>query len=108
MRFNASIYSYEFDDLQLDYFNPTNITFITLNAGGASSDGAEIDLEYAPHDVPGLRVFGTLAYNKAEYDDFIAPCWEGQTVATGCNVVVPQTSGAPGQDIGGEVTRHGA
>ena len=104
LRFNASLYSYEYDDLQLDYFNPTSITFITLNAGRASTDGAEIDLEYAPLAAPGLRVFGTLAYNKAEYDNFIAPCWEGQTPATGCDAVVPETNGAPGQDISGEAT----
>ena len=101
LRLNASIYSYEYDDLQLDYFNPTTITFVTLNAGSATSEGAEIDLEFAPNAVPGLRLLGTLAYNKAEYDDFIAPCWEGQTVATGCNAIVPETAGAPGQDIGG-------
>ncbi len=104
LRFNVSLYSYNFDDLQLDYFNPTAITFITLNAGEATTEGMEMDLEWAPANLPGLRVHGSLAYNKAEYDTFIAPCWEGQTAATGCNATVPETNGAPGQDISGEAT----
>ena len=104
LRLNVSVYSYDFEDLQLDYFNPAAIAFITLNAGEASTEGVDIDLEWAPADLPGLRVTGSLAYNQAEYDSFIAPCWEGQTVATGCSAVVPETNGAPGQDISGEAT----
>ncbi len=45
-----------------------------------------------------------MAYNKAEYDNFVAPCWAGQTAAMGCNDTVPGTNGTPGQDISGAST----
>ncbi len=102
LRLNVAAYSYDFEDLQLDYFNSVDIAFITLNAGGATSWGIDSELEWAPHSTPGLRIHGALAYNKAEYDDFIAPCWEGQVAfGTGCTAVVPQTLGAPGQNLDG-------
>ena len=104
LRLNATIYSYEYDDLQLDYFNSAAFSFITINAGTATSKGAELDLEFAPINFPGLTLRGTLAYNNAEYDEFVAPCWDGQTVAAGCSSVVPGTRGAPGQDISGQKT----
>ena len=81
LRLNATLYSYEFEDLQLDYFDSAAIVFLTINAGQATSEGFEVDMEYAPFSMPGLTLRGTLAYNKAEYDQFIAPCWDGQTAA---------------------------
>jgi len=104
LRLNASVYAYEFDDLQLDYFDSAAIVFLTINAGKATSEGAEFDLEFAPHAMPGLTLRGTLAYNKAEYDEFIAPCWDGQTAALGCTAELPGYPGKPGQDISGEAT----
>lgn len=104
LRLNASIYTYEFEDLQLDYFDSVNILFLTINAGKATSEGAEVELEYAPFSMPGLSLRGTLAYNKAEYDQFIAPCWDGQTAATGCNSELPGYNGKPGFDISGQPT----
>ena len=105
LRLNASVYQYQYEDLQLDYFDSAAIVFITLNAGEATSDGVEVDFEYAPMSVPGLVVRGMVSYNQAEYDTFIAPCWEGQTAETGCNVSLPGVSGdKPGQDISGQPT----
>lgn len=104
LRLNASIYSFEVEDLQLDYFDSAAIVFLTINAGQASSDGAEIDLEYAPFAVPGLTLRGTLAYNKAEYDQFIAPCWDGQSAALGCSAELPGYPSKPGYDISGKET----
>lgn len=104
LRFNATIFSYEYDDLQLDYFNAAAFSFITLNAGKATSEGVEFDLEFAPINLPGLTLRGTIAYNDAKYDEFIAPCWDGQTAATGCNSAIPGTVGLPAQDISGEKT----
>ena len=104
LRLNASIYSYEYDNLQLDYFNSATISFITVNAGKATSEGAELELEFAPIDIEGLVLRGTLSYNDAEYESFVAPCWDGQTAALGCNATIPGTRGAPGQDISGQNT----
>ncbi len=104
LRLNATVYSYEYDDLQVDFFNSPTFAFITLNAGKATTEGFEVDAEYAPFSWGGLTLRGSLAYNQAEYDDFIAPCWAGQTAAQGCNNTVPGTNGTPGQDISGEST----
>ena len=51
-----------------------------------------------------MSIRGSLAYNQAEYDNFIAPCWAGQTAALGCSTTVPGTNGTPGQDISGAST----
>jgi len=104
LRLNASVYSFEVDDLQLDYFDSAAIVFLTINAGQATSEGAEVELEYAPFSTPGLLVRGTLAYNNAEYKDFISPCWDGQTAELGCSADLPGYAGKPGQDISGEKT----
>ncbi|HEY5624292.1 MAG TPA: TonB-dependent receptor [Gammaproteobacteria bacterium] len=104
LRLNVTLYDYEFDDLQLDYFDSFNIAFVTLNAGTASSKGVEVATEYAPLGVPGLTLMGSINYNKAKYEDFIAPCYDGQTAALGCDTTVPGTNSLPGTDISGEPT----
>ncbi len=104
LRLNVTAYDYEYDDLQVDFFNSPTFAFITLNAGKAKTRGFELDAEYAPFSIAGLTLRGTLAYNDATYDDFIAPCWAGQTAAQGCNTTVPGTNGTPGQDISDEHT----
>lgn len=104
LRFNASVYAYEYEDLQVDFFNSPTFAFITLNAGEATTQGFELDAEYAPRNIMGLSLRGSIGYNEAEYDNFIAPCWAGQTVDQGCNTTVPGTNGTPGQDISGEST----
>ncbi|GIX31273.1 MAG: TonB-dependent receptor [Porticoccaceae bacterium] len=104
LRLNLVAYTYEYDDLQVDFFNSPTFAFITLNAGKATTEGVELEGEFAPLALPQLRLRGSLAYNNAEYDDFIAPCWAGQTPEQGCNTTVPGTNGTPGQDISGEHT----
>lgn len=104
LRLNATVYSYEYDDLQVDFFNSPTFAFITLNAGSAKTQGVELDAEYAPYSIPGLTLRGTVAFNEAEYEDFIAPCWAAQTAAEGCTSTVPGTNGTPGQDISGSPT----
>jgi outer membrane receptor protein involved in Fe transport len=104
VRLNFTAYAYEYEDLQVDFFNSPTFAFITLNAGSATTKGFEVDTEFAPNAAPGLTLRGSLAYNKARYDDFIAPCWAGQTAGMGCNTTVPGTNGTPGQDISDEPT----
>jgi len=104
LRLNATVYTYEYEDLQVDFFNSPTFAYITLNAGEATTKGIEVDAEFAPNAVPGLSLRGSLSYNKAEYDNFVAPCWAGQTAQQGCNTTVPGTNGTPGQDISGKPT----
>ena len=104
LRFNATAYSYNYEDLQLDYFDSAAIVFLTINAGEATSEGLELDFEYAPYAVPGLTLRSNISYNVAEYDQFIAPCFDGQTAEQGCNTDLPGYPGKPGYDISGQAT----
>jgi outer membrane receptor protein involved in Fe transport len=103
LRLNATVYTYEVEDFQVDFFNSTIFGFSTFNAGSAETKGFELEADFAPRAVPGLTLRGALNYNEAEYEDFIAPCWAGQSAAQGCNTTIPGTAAA-GQDISGEPT----
>jgi outer membrane receptor protein involved in Fe transport len=94
--FNVGIYTYDYDDLQVDFFNSPIFAFQTITAD-AKTEGAEIQVEYAPRAVDGLTLRGTLNYNKAEYRRFIGPCYSGQEIDEGCNLVGPNN--APFQDL---------
>ncbi|MEH6660410.1 MAG: TonB-dependent receptor [Parasphingorhabdus sp.] len=98
---NLTYYNYKYTDLQVDFFNSAIFAYITYNAGSARSEGVELELEYAPYSIPGLRLRGNLNYNEARYEDFIAPCYGGQSIAAGCSLVV---GGVPSQDLSGSPT----
>ena len=88
LRFNVGLYSYAYNDLQVDFFNSPIFAFQTLTAD-ARTKGIEVDFEYAPHGIEGLNIHGSLNYNHARYTDFPeAPCYNGQSQAEGCNIVV--------------------
>lgn len=85
----AEVYYYEFEDLQIDFFNSPTFAFITENAGKAETKGVEAQINWLPPQVDGLSLYASLAYNIAEYKDFIAPCFAGQTPAMGCTIFNP-------------------
>jgi len=95
LRFAVDVYSYKYSDLQVDYFDAVGIQFITKNAGSSRAKGIETEVEWAPAEVPGLVLRGTLAYNRARYISFAdAPCWGGQRRSEGC-IVTPPPAGSP-------------
>lgn len=101
LRFAVDAYSYKYSDLQVDYFDATRIQYITQNAGSSRSKGVETEVEWAPVEVPGLVLRGTLAYNRARYIEFAgAPCWGGQRPVDGCTIV----GGRSIQDLSGSPT----
>ena len=76
MRFNATIFSYEYSDLQTQQFNPTIINFQTFNASAIETRGFEFDLLWLT-DVEGLSIRSAWAYTNTEYtDDFITAIGE--------------------------------
>lgn len=88
LRLNASLYTFAYKDLQVDFFNSPIFAFQTLTAD-ARTKGVEVEFEYAPRAVAGLDLHGSINYNRARYTNFPqAPCYAGQTQAEGCNVVV--------------------
>lgn len=88
LRLNLGLYSYLYKDLQVDFFNSPIFAFQTLTAD-ARTKGVELEFEYAPRAVEGLNIHGSINYNKASYTKFPeAPCYAGQSVAEGCNIVL--------------------
>jgi iron complex outermembrane recepter protein len=78
------VYHYNFTDLQLNFFNSDTFAYRTLNAGGAKTTGAEIQVNWLPEAVEGLMINFSMAYNDAHYSTFEAPCYSGQTPDQGC------------------------
>jgi len=101
LRLNLGVYSYKYVNLQVDFFNSQTFAFITTNAGSARTKGVELEFEFAPRAVPGLNLHGTANYNRARYLNYIAPCYGGQSIAQGCDILF---QGAPGQDLSGAPT----
>ncbi|RVU05702.1 ligand-gated channel [Novosphingobium umbonatum] len=104
LRLNLAVYSYLYKDLQVDFFNASTFAFITTNAGGARTRGIEFEYEYAPRAVEGLNLHGSVNYNRARYTNYIAPCYGGQTLATGCGVGGLSFHGADAQNLSGTPT----
>lgn len=101
LRFNVGAYYYKYKNLQIDYFNSVTFQFITTNAGSATTKGVEVEAEFAPRGLPGLSARAIIAYNKARYQDYLAPCYGGQSTQAGCTETF---QGGPGQDLSGTPT----
>ncbi|WP_195908637.1 TonB-dependent receptor [Novosphingobium sp. Gsoil 351] len=69
---NGTVYYYNFTNLQIQIFNATAVQFITLNAGKATTKGAELELGWRS-PVEGLNFSANLAYLDAKYKKFILP-----------------------------------
>ncbi len=95
----AEVFSYEYKDLQLDFFNAPVFAYVTYNAGSADTEGAEIQVNYSPESSPGLTLMGSVAYLKSQYGTFIAPCNAGQSTAQGCTIL--QAGQVPKQNLSG-------
>lgn len=91
---NATIYDYEYIDLQVQSFDPVTIGQVADNAGTLRTRGIEGDFELLIDSVPGLSLRGAAAYNHAEFSDYVGQCYAGQTVAAGCNLIPNPVSGA--------------
>lgn len=82
----GAAYSYDYTDLQVSSFNATTTSFTISNAASASVKGLELEFNYRPSRM--FSFYGSIAYNDAKYDSYIAGCYGGQTLAQGCNVSV--------------------
>jgi len=101
VRLALDAYRYTYDDLQVDFFDSTKIQYITKNAASSRVQGVEFEGEWAPPEISGLVLRGTLNYNKSKYTSFAdAPCYGGQRPSEGCTIV----AGRPIQDLSGTPT----
>ncbi|WP_159979209.1 MULTISPECIES: TonB-dependent receptor [unclassified Novosphingobium] len=84
LRLNLIGYTYKYSNLQIDFFDSSLFAFNTINAGAVRTKGLELEAEFAPYALAGLTLRGSVNYNKARYQDFLAPCYAGQTIRQGC------------------------
>ena len=84
---NVTGYSYEYSDLQVQFFDPVTISQVSGNAGKLRTQGVEADFNYRVPAVEGLSFRGAAAYNDARFHNYVGACYAGQTVLQGCNLV---------------------
>jgi iron complex outermembrane recepter protein len=82
------VFYYDFEDLQVDFFNSAQFAFVTENAGGSETIGAELQIDWAT-PVEGLTLSGSLAYLESTFTDFESFCTTGQSAAAGCFLPPP-------------------
>jgi len=96
---NATAYYYEYNDLQVQVFDPTTVSLIADNAGKLRTQGIEADMTWSIS--PEFSIRAAAAYNDAKYKDFVGACFEGQTIGQGCSLNLNHTTGAfTSQDYG--------
>ncbi|OYW88006.1 MAG: TonB-dependent receptor, partial [Hyphomonas sp. 32-62-5] len=78
-------YRYKYHDLQVQFYNPQTLSQSVANAGALRVQGIEADFTYRVPGVRGLGFHGAVAYNDAEYQNFVGQCYAGQTFALGCD-----------------------
>lgn len=101
LQLNATVYFFDYENLQVSALDTETTSFRIQNAAAASTDGAELELTWAPLD--DLTVRGFVNYNLAEYDEFLTNCHAGQTIEAGCNQGFNAGTGRfTAQDISGE------
>ena len=88
---NIGIYAYEYNDLQVS--SPTvttagTVTFRTVNATGADVRGIEADFTWLPAALEGTALHGAIAWNDSTYGDYLSGCYNGQSIAAGCNILL--------------------
>ncbi len=97
IRFEATVYSYKYSNLQQSIFDPPTFSFLIKNAAAARIKGIELQGEWLATE--GLRLSASAAYNDAKYLSFPNNgCYTGQTAAQGC---VPNADGVPVQNLKG-------
>lgn len=107
LRLGLAAFTYQYKNLQVDFFEAQTFRFITTNAGSARTKGVEFNFDFAPRAIAGLNLHGALNYDKAYYVNFIAPCVTGQTPAGGClTTATSPYGGLFVQDLSGHPTAN--
>ncbi len=88
LSFNLTGYYYDYDDLQVQVFNAVTQAQEVQNVGTLRIKGIEAEAMLDVPNAPGLQLRAAAAYNNAQYHDFLATCYTGQTISAGCNQVL--------------------
>lgn len=87
LRIDATAYSYTYKNLQVGNVDTsTGVPLIQIsNAATAKQKGIELEANYHT-SIDGLRLNAAANYNHANYIDYLAPCYVGQSVTEGCSI----------------------
>ncbi|MBT4162147.1 MAG: TonB-dependent receptor [Gammaproteobacteria bacterium] len=91
MLLTFEVFFYDFEDLQVDYFNSAQFAYVTENAGGSETKGAELQVEWLT-PIEGLYLSGSISYLSSTFTEFESFCSTGQTLAQGCVLPPPPAS----------------
>lgn len=94
------VYYYKFTDLQVDFFNSQQFAYVTENAGGSETYGAELQITWAT-PVDGLTLSGSISRLESLFTDFESFCFVGQTPAQGCTLLPGQNEADVRQNLKG-------
>ena len=100
------VFYYKFRDLQVDFFNSQQFAYVTENAGGSETYGAEFQADWAT-PIDGLVLGGSLGYLESKFTDFESFCFVGQRPDQGCTLLPGQNEANVRQNLKGN-TRPGA
>jgi iron complex outermembrane receptor protein len=78
LRLNVALFTTDYDEIQMTY--RLGVVPLLFNAGVASIDGAELELEYAP--TPELRLDASLGYLESKFDEINPPSPFGPVTPT--------------------------
>lgn len=92
LRFNASLYHYQYKDLQV--FSTNGPVVQLSNAGKASAEGVEVDGSYQVNEA--LRLSANLAWSDARYDEFVS---DGNDLSGSRLLFSPEWSGGVSADF---------
>lgn len=102
LSYDVAAFRYKYYDMQLAARDAVTLSSTTLNAGAATVKGIEANLQLRVPSINALRLSLQGAYIDARYDEFIASCYTGQSIAEGCSLR-PNAAGAfTSQDLAGE------
>lgn len=100
--FNLTGYWYDYKNLQVSTYDTAARSFSTGNAAQSRVRGIETDMVFRPRSIPGLEIHAAAAYNDAQFKEFFAQCYKGQSQALGCdNDINPVTGFGNTQDLSG-------
>ncbi|MFU8764048.1 MAG: TonB-dependent receptor, partial [Haliea sp.] len=68
LRLNAALFHMDYQDKQESAFL-TGVGFVQSNAGEATSDGFEMDVEFAATEI--WRIYAAIGYADARYDEYV-------------------------------------
>jgi len=106
LRVNAALFRGDYKDLQTALVDPITGIVTTRNAGGARSQGVELEAFWAVNQQ--WRLGASINYLDSKYTDFKGQtCWSNprQTVAQGCLPIGPVALGGTAQDMSGADTQ---